>query len=191
MINIRPSVFETNSSSSHSLAFSKKERGWSSDLPVDENGVLTIPFGEFGWGPAILRTPIEKLSYLVTDNGGYCYDDDEKSWESILEEVMDSDFIQNVIAIVKQQCPKVKEVVFSPASSFYPRGYIDHDSVGTSKGVSPAELIFNNDIIIVVDNDNSCHFYDYTHDHTNQNKIEELFDKSDEELEAHHWSDWF
>lgn len=48
MRQIRHNVFETNSSSTHCLAFSKKNRGYSYELPVDEDGVLTIPFGEFG-----------------------------------------------------------------------------------------------------------------------------------------------
>ena len=68
MIKIRRNVFETNSSSSHSIAYSKKDRGWNYNLPVDEDGVLTIPFGKFGWSANLLKTPIEKLSYYITDN---------------------------------------------------------------------------------------------------------------------------
>ena len=45
---IRFSTFETNSSSSHSLVISKKDRGYTYDFPVDESGILTVPFGEFG-----------------------------------------------------------------------------------------------------------------------------------------------
>ena len=66
MLKIRKNVFETNSSSTHSLVVSNKERSYDYELPV-ENGVLTIPFGEFGWGPDILVDPIDKLSYLITD----------------------------------------------------------------------------------------------------------------------------
>lgn len=160
MINIRNSVFETNSSSSHSLVFSKKNRGYSYDLPVDENGVLVIPYGEFGWGPDILKTPIEKLSYLITDHGGI--DDD-------------------IIEMIKTKCPKVKEVETEPVDSYWPEGYVDHESVGTSRGVSPEELVFNNSIIVIIDNDNSCYFYDIKHS-DNDDEIEALFDKSVKEV---------
>lgn len=186
MVSIRNSVFETNSSSSHSLVFSKKNRGYSYDLPVDADGVLTIPFGEFGWGPDILKTPIEKLSYLITDNGGYCYDDDDKSWDDLVEEVLNNSRIQEILDIVKSHCPNIKEIVFEPASSYYPRGYIDHDSVGTSNETDFEDLVFNNDIIILIDNDNSCYFYDYKeyNNYGEEPKCdpEDLFDKSVEEI---------
>ncbi len=161
MIKIRNSVFETNSSSSHSLVFSKRDRGHSYDLPVDEKGVLTIPFGEFGWGPEVLKTPIEKLSYVVTDRGGWQYDDDEKQWDKILEELKENKKIQQIIEIIKKRVPAVKEVTFAPASEFYPRGYIDHESIGTSKRANVEDLVFNNNIIILIDNDNSNYFMDY------------------------------
>lgn len=182
MINIRHSVFETNSSSSHSLVFSKKNRGYNYDLPVDENGVLTIPFGEFGWGPDLLKTPIQKLSYLITDNGGYHYDDNDRPWDSLVEEVLANDHIQKILEMVKAHCPAIKEIVFEPASSYYPRGYIDHDSVGTSRDADPEELIFNNDILIVIDNDNSCRFGKYT-DVGSGDIQEDLFDVEMDRLE--------
>lgn len=154
MINIRNSVFETNSSSSHSLVFSKKNRGYSYDLPVDEDGVLTIPYGEFGWGPDILKTPIEKLSYLITDH--QCLEG-------------------GIVEMIKARCPDVKEVVTESCDSYWEHGYVDHDSVGTSNEVSPEELVFNNDIIIIIDNDNSCLFSGMTDE---DEDIEALFDRS-------------
>ena len=178
MIKVRSSVFETNSSSSHSLVFSKVNRGHSYDLPVDGNGVLTIPFGEFGWGPAVLKTPLEKLSYVVTDRGGWQYDDDEKPWEKILEELKQNSKIQQIIKVVKRKVPAVKEVTFKPASAFYPRGYIDHESIGTSKRAKVEDIIFNNNIIILIDNDNSSYFADYfdSYDGDSATKdIEDLF----------------
>lgn len=143
MLTIRRNVFETNSSSMHSLAYSKKDHGYDYNLPVDENGILRIPFGEYGWGPDILKTPIEKLSYLITDRGGL---DDE------------------IVDMIKEYCPKVKEIELETIGSYYPEGYVDHESYGTSSEASPEELIFNNNIIIVIDNDNSPYFsnYDYS-----------------------------
>jgi len=178
MIKIRNSVFETNSSSSHSLVFSKVDRGHNYDLPVDEDGILTIPFGEFGWGPEVLRTPLEKLSYTVTDRGGWSYDDDSKSWDEILEELKEDDEIQQIIEIVKRNVPAVREVTFEPASDCYPRGYVDHQSQGTSRNADTEDIIFNNSIIILIDNDNSCHFEDYIKiwsDSPASKDIEDLF----------------
>ena len=176
MKKIRKNVFETNSSSSHSLAFSKKDRGYSYDLPVDEDGVLTIPFGEFGWGPDVLRTPLEKLSYYVTDN---CPNvDEEKVWDDIIEELKEDEDIKKAIDAVMFNCPQVKEITFAPASSFYPLGYVDHQSCGTSHedGIDVERLIFDNDVIIIIDNDNSCHFENYWCSAYGRN-IEQLFDE--------------
>ncbi len=180
MIKIRKSVFETNSSSSHSLVVSKRDRGYDYDLPVDENGILTIPFGEFGWGPAVLNTPIEKLSYLITDRGPYRYDDDNYSWDTLMERVKEDANINEIIKVVKAACPKVKEIEFSPASSYYPLGYVDHDSCGTSyhNGLSIEEIAFNKSVIIIIDNDNSCNFEDYFEDWNGNpasKDIEDLF----------------
>lgn len=175
---IRFGTFETNSSSTHSLVISNKDRGYTYDFPVDENGVLTVPFGEFGWGPDILKTPLEKLSYYVTDHRSKddesVYGDHYKTWDDLLEGISKNEAINKVIELIKSKCPKVKEVVFKQASSFYPRGYIDHDSVGTSNEVSPEELIFNNGILIIIDNDNCCYFSDFTY--KEKADKEDLFD---------------
>lgn len=48
MIKIRKNVFETNSSSTHSLVISKKDRGYDYDGLVIADGVLYISFGEYG-----------------------------------------------------------------------------------------------------------------------------------------------
>ena len=62
---IRRSVFETNSSSMHSLTVTPN--GKMSNLVVDEyeNKVIT-EFGEFGWGYDSYCDATTKLSYLMT-----------------------------------------------------------------------------------------------------------------------------
>lgn len=167
MLQIRKNVFETNSSSTHSLVISNKERSYNYNLPVDDRGVLTIPFGEFGWGPELLIEPIEKLSYLVTDRGGL-YDipeelkdaDDDAIYDFIMEE---SEAIKDIVEVVKNCCPEVKEVRFELGDSWNPFGYVDHQSHGTSYGVdlSIEDLIFSNKVVIMIDNDNSCHYEEY------------------------------
>ena len=164
MIQIRKNVFETNSSSTHSLVISKKERSYDYHLPV-EAGVLTIPFGEFGWGPELLIEPIEKLSYLVTDRLDM-YDipeeikDDE---DAVQETIMESDEIRRIVEVVMSCCPNVKKVRFELSDSWNPFGYVDHQSQGTTHDVdlSIEDLIFSNKVVIMIDNDNSCHYEDY------------------------------
>lgn len=184
MIKIRISVFETNSSSSHSLVYSNKDRGYCYDLPVDENGVLVIPFGEFGWGPEILKTPIEKLSYFITDHAPYIEDDDKMDWDELIELVLKkSEHIRDVIKIIKSNCPQVREIKFEKASDYWVLGYVDHQSCGTSNDAASIEdLIFNNSVLVLIDNDNSCIFEDYRpwYDYTNNKHMPS--DKSKEDL---------
>ena len=86
MILTRGNVFETNSSSAHSLAFgtSKIIRGAGWGMPEDEIDfsnplyhLYEIPncykgctlyewLGEYCWGYDVLSTPQEKFSYLIT-----------------------------------------------------------------------------------------------------------------------------
>lgn len=194
MIQIRKSVFETNSSSSHSLVISKKDRGYDYDLPVDENGTLVIPFGWFEWGPEILKTPMEKLSYKVTDLMGRC-DTWHKPPKEIYKMIDENKEIQKVVHLIKHHCPQVKEVVFKlHDDSTFPCGDIDHESWGTSNGVETKRLIFDNSVIIVIDNDNDCHFYDYVDhrgwsDNEATKNSEDLFDKPLGKLKMHRWED--
>ena len=179
MIQIRKSVFETNSSSSHSLVISKKDRGYDYDLPVDENGILVIPFGEFGWGPDILRTPMEKLSYKLTDLMN-SYSTCNKPPKELYKMINQNKEIEKLVNLIKHHCPKVKDVTFQLISdTYYPCGYIDHDSVGVANNIETKRLIFDNSVIVIIDNDNSCYFYDYTSKYAKVTKdTEELFDKN-------------
>ena len=164
MLQIRKNVFETNSSSTHSLVISKKERSYDYTLPVD-TGVLTIPFGEFGWGPELLLEPIEKLSYLVTDRIDlYEIPEEIKNDEDAIQAlIMESDEIKRIVEVVKSCCPNVESVRFELNDSWNPFGYVDHQSQGTTYDVdlSIEEIIFSNKVVIMIDNDNSCHYIDY------------------------------
>ena len=186
MIKIRNNVFETNSSSTHSLVFSKKDRKSEYPLELDayhqcyddvENGLLCIKFGEFGWGPAILVDARDKLNYLMTQVANEVidtYDEDENlSWTEIQEKLLADKKVEHILDIVKFHVPGVKGFKFLRPGEYpdddeepefgytYPIGYIDHQSWGTANEVEPEELIFNDKILILIDNDNSDTFYDY------------------------------
>ena len=62
---IRNNVFETNSSSQHSLVIS--EDGLEpSEFTLDENGYIHVGYGSFGKEYEIYTTQYDKLSYLIT-----------------------------------------------------------------------------------------------------------------------------
>lgn len=73
---IRHSVFETNSSSCHSLALAKADNCEASsaatlsklytDYQLDENGNLHFDVGEYGWGFEVLSNFQSKLAYVMT-----------------------------------------------------------------------------------------------------------------------------
>lgn len=72
---IRHNVFETNSSSCHSLSLQTNKDGEPETNPVffdnykiDDNGVLSFDTDEYGWGMAELYSFYDKLSYVMT----YC-----------------------------------------------------------------------------------------------------------------------
>lgn len=65
---LRKKVFETNSSSVHSLVISE-EGMEESNLPIDEDGYVIAEYGSFGKDGTIYSSQSDKLSYLLTQ----CY----------------------------------------------------------------------------------------------------------------------
>lgn len=182
MIKIRRGTFETNSSSTHSIVISDKDRGYSYDLPVDENGILTLTFGSFGWGPDVLNTPYEKLTYLLTQMAQDILNDEElDNFELGLTALTESEEIESLLDMLRDRCEYINDFEWKQNDDgYYPFGYIDHASYGTAKEEKPEELIFNNKILILIDNDNSCHFEDYFPSFPNskpKKDLEKLFDR--------------
>jgi hypothetical protein len=66
MKKIRHNVFETNSSSTHSISVRSDNVGTYQTLYPDKDGVLTFEGGEFGWEFAKYCDAITKAEYLVT-----------------------------------------------------------------------------------------------------------------------------
>lgn len=100
---IRQGVFETNSSSTHSICIAKK-----SELIIPEK--LHFEFGEFGWGYSTLKSTQEKASYLYT---------------GLMDNDRGNDFAR-ILDILKQ---KEIEVTFDEQGDN--NGYVDHsDELG-------------------------------------------------------------
>ena len=76
MKQVRKNVFETNSSSVHTLQISKDGLE-PSELKLNKDGNIEIEFGEFEKDYRIYNTQYEKLQYLISFiayNYGYYYD---------------------------------------------------------------------------------------------------------------------
>lgn len=174
---IRNGVFETNSSSAHSLAYgtSKIIRGGGWGLPPDETdfsnplyhlsevpekyrGIsLSASVDEYGWSGRDLRSPQQKFSYLLTS-------------------------INDRLAIVLNHpfYAQIKEWLFELGiniheyESEYDEGYIDHQSHGViteSLFKTKEDLItylFNDNLVIYIENDNSDYQEWYTGERTNE-----------------------
>ncbi len=71
--NIRDSIFETNSSSVHSLVLLNQELSEPDfrELRINKDGVIKIPLGYFGKEHKIYSSQKEKISYILTSL--WCY----------------------------------------------------------------------------------------------------------------------
>lgn len=130
---IRKGVFETNSSSMHSITVSDKD-GLMDKLPLDSDGItLTIDCGiSFGWGMDLYNEPEVKAAYCILDD-------------------MDIDMLERVL---KTQTG-AKVINYKDED----QGDIDHQSYGITKEELKTEddirnFIFNPGSELVIDNDN-------------------------------------
>jgi len=184
MKQIRRGVFETNSSSSHSVTISKDRIELTEDdyikrvdhmAKTGKNKVM-LEFGEFGWGWDVLSDPSSKLSYLATIilgeidfNSAEISSTDDK--ESVLKLYKNTEGFKLLNSVFKKYCRGVKvdkELFkigqFRDDETYYinsDTGYIDHQSnPGTlknfldSEGVTVEEFLFNSGIEMIIDNDN-------------------------------------
>lgn len=146
---MREGVFETNSSSTHSICISDKQAVLDT-LPIDENGVLNVYPDEFGWGVEDYNNAPMKAAYCLTwlKADGY---------ENVCPRKNDEELFVKVLKDVTG----AKTVRFIPASDgdFYPYGYIDHQSDGVCAEAfkdydTLKNFIFNPESVLYIDNDN-------------------------------------
>lgn len=158
---VRNGVFETNSSSAHSLAYGTEyilrgSRWYQPTMEHDFSNPMyhldKVPdkyrgykfyewLSEYGWGYAVLTTPQEKFSYLLTQMAGTSEDlHKSTNYETIKEMVED-------IGCEIVRCNDQD-------------GYVDHESYGIVKPSlfkSKKDLItylFNDNIMVYIENDN-------------------------------------
>lgn len=182
MIKIRNKTFETNSSSMHSLVFSKKKpnRVDYNSLEI-KDGLLTITLRSFGWtGPEelgdLLVDADSKLDYIATyflrqlnwelaNDEEYHISYERASNLNLVETVLDVDEFERLINAIKKVRPDFKEfkIILNEDGDAF--GEIDHQSQDLLDHLTIDEIInkilFNKGCIIVIDNDNSCYYTDF------------------------------
>ena len=161
MRKIRRNVFETNSSSTHSITFSsRKNETEPNHLPIDSDGYIHMSLGEFGWEVASYSDQYNKLAYLLTMcaelNGidFWCINDSE--FENSLEEFYDCDEFQLISSVIAEYA-KCEGIKLDRCE-----GYIDHQSHEdycsipdflTQNDTDIIDFVYGN-IIVNTDNDN-------------------------------------
>lgn len=133
-ILVRKSVFETNSSSSHSIAIADEDHEFVFEtIYPDQNGVIEVHTQEFGWEWEKYNDSMTKLAYAYQDNVP----------------------VELLIKVVKEQTGAEK-VIFNEEQF----SYIDHQSYGTVGGRIKTEedirnFVFNKNSWLFTGNDNS------------------------------------
>lgn len=167
MKTIRKSVWETNSSSSHSLVIDKETYKNTQRTPKDlsknkesiinkikkKNRKINLYLGEYGWHYDILETFEEKLAYIVTSI--LCFGwDDKITQKKVQEQLQESgllSFLQEHFGIEEVECSNIKDC------------YIDHQSYDMIPDTFRRNLysedmvnfLVDENIKILITNDNS------------------------------------
>lgn len=149
----RTGVFETNSSSTHSLVLCESNNLLPQPFSdnITEQGVVTASAGEFGWNEETFTSVYDKLSYLYTDAMQYADGNDEPN-------PAENEKLRMIVDAVKDHTGCV--VGFAKSGGYWDYGYIDHQSVGLceevwEKGVEGVkQFLFNPESYFETDNDN-------------------------------------
>jgi hypothetical protein len=145
MKNIRKGVFETNSSSMHSVHIEKGQVPYKTIEP-DSSGEIQVNSGEYGWNGDNLTTPLERAEYAFT----YIqYDARSSDLKEMLKEVMEE---HTGAKVVFEEPTKNKE-------DWQTDGYIDHQSTDKAAEVFESkqtlkDFIFGANSYVEIDNDN-------------------------------------
>jgi hypothetical protein len=169
-IVIRSNVFETNSSSMHSVAYRPKnsEVMFSPEALKEKYKSITdkhisVELDEFGWGYNALRSFEEKLSYVLTSLQYYDNDVDSDNVFSM----NNSKYFKWLQELIKDTIDAELDNVDESynGKSFYDTGaYIDHQSTDTLDDyfyideeefkMKMVQLLFDDGYTIIIDNDN-------------------------------------
>ncbi len=168
MKTVRAHVFETNSSSAHSITFSSQFPGNQTD-----GKLLVTGDGDFGWGYEELATPTEKMNYALIAYAYICSGEEE--CEQVLSEIKRVFATYGVEVIFEGEYDGKQQVIrfevddwdVDGVPSAHTNGYIDHQSTPNESDDcerlakmfrdDPDELygFVYGDASIIIDNDNN------------------------------------
>lgn len=163
MKSIRKNIFETNSSSTHSISFCNDMSNYSTNLFVEGyDDCVHVNLGQFGWQVEDYGNTYDKLSYLLTFicqvNGliSWCDNYSDEEIEKILDDVYElSDFKEIESCIMSNiNCSGIRIDSIE--------GYIDHQSIYgdtlqeylSVEGVDSVQTYLFGDVVLHTDNDN-------------------------------------
>jgi hypothetical protein len=154
----RKGVFETNSSSTHSITVA--DEGKLQNTLPNKEGKIIIFCSEFGWEYNIHTSAYMKLSYLITNIFmAYKYDRKNPVVNIKLLPDREKEWFYKVTRAVEEFTGTKLEVV-PLKDDWYPFGYIDHQSANTADDVLNGTIgkikrfIFNPLSKLIIDNDN-------------------------------------
>ena len=144
-IKTRSGIFETNSSSSHSITIANSGI-LSGTLLVDKKGVCRIFPGEFGWGPETYYDAETKASYAFTF-AKTCAVANSSRYLAMLSKVVKKHTGARVVKFCKI------------GDEYWPYGYIDHQSSDVCEDAFLDEItlrrfIFDKHSVLEINNDN-------------------------------------
>lgn len=161
--NIRNNIFETNSSSVHSLVFlnQKLSKPNFRELRINKDGVIKIPLRYFGRDHKIYSSQKEKLSYILTflwcyfgENIEWFVDKDHNYyWQNIKDEIIFyiNKFSPDILCTdIIPVYPKKGLVGFDHQT--YPN-YLDDCLVDLYYPKKVVEFIFNKNIALETNSD--------------------------------------
>ncbi len=164
---IRTKVFETNSSSVHSITI-RVGSLQPSTLEVNWNNKVEVEFGEFGWEICDYNSQYSKLQYILT----MCAIKEGRNIDSVEDFYNTSGFLAINEAVAEHcKCDGIEivskmwiEKWSDGENTLGIDGYIDHQStedytsvedfLSQNGGLTVEEFIFNNGVFVSTDNDN-------------------------------------
>lgn len=170
--SIRRGVFETNSSSSHSLCISGKSDSITKHLPTNSDNIVMISPDEFGWSGPTLCSPADKLSYIITmvfeqysDEEDFRIYTGKSKWSFKINsnKIMETtEFKEIEKCIIENTDYAGLQLEYDAYDTDY--AYIDHQSFSDDYesykdfldyyGITLADFLFNGKYQMIITNDN-------------------------------------